>query len=89
MEDLNQKIEAQNKQVEEIISQEKATQEQISKQIDNEMSKFIQNLKLLNDISPQKYKNPLMFGLSRKISEFNKKIAQNEEAIKKKQRRNS
>ena len=83
MEDLNQKIEAQNKQVEEIISQEKATQEQISKQIDNEMSKFIQNLKLLNDISPQKYKNPLMFGLSRKISEFNKKIAQNEEAIKK------
>ena len=83
MEDLNQKIEEQNKQVEEIINQEKATQEQISKQIDSEMSKFIQNLKLLNDISPQKCKNPLMFGLSKKISEFNKKIAQNEEAIKK------
>ena len=65
MEDLNQKIEAQNKQIEEIISQEKATQDQISKQIDNEMSKFIKNLKLLNDISPQKYKNPLMFGLSK------------------------
>ena len=47
------------------------------------MSKFIQNLKLLNEISPQKYKNPLIFGLSRKISEFNKKIAQNDEAIKK------
>ena len=61
MEDLNQKIEAQNKQVEEIISQEKATQEQISKQIDDEMSNFAKNLKLLNEISPQKYKNPLMF----------------------------
>ena len=83
MEDLNQKIEAQNKQIEEIISQEKATQDQISKQIDEEMSKFIQNLKLLSEISPQKCKNPLIFGLSRKISEFNKKISQNEEAIKK------
>ncbi len=47
------------------------------------MSKFIKNLKLLNDINPKKFKNPLIFGLSRKISEFNMKIAQNEETIKK------
>ena len=83
MEELNQKIEAQNKQVEEIISKEKINQENISRQIDEEMSKFIDKLKELNDISPKKFKNPLMFGLSRKISEFNMKIAKNEEAIKK------
>ena len=83
MQDLNQKIEAQNKQVEEIIEQEKSAQEQISQQIDNEMSKFIENLKLLNDINPTKFQNPLVFGFSHKISEFKKKIAQNEETIKK------
>ena len=83
MEDLNQKIEAQNKQVEEIINKEKLNQENLSRQIDQEMSKFIDKLKQLNDISPKKFKNPLMFGLSRKISEFNMKIAKNEEAIKK------
>ena len=58
-------------------------QENLSRQIDQEMSKFIDKLKQLNDISPKKFKNPLMFGLSRKISEFNMKIAKNEEAIKK------
>ena len=83
MEDLNKKIEEQNKQVEEIIKKEKATQKEISKQIDEEMTKFIQNMKLLNNLSPQKFQNPLTFGLSRKISEFNMKIARNEEAIKK------
>ncbi len=83
MEALNQKIEAQNKQVEEIIKKEKINQEKISKEIDEEMSKFANQLKLLNDINPKKLKNPLMFGLSRKISEFNMKIAKNEEAIKK------
>ena len=83
MENLNKKLETQNKQVEEIINQEKATQEQLSKQIDEEMLKFIHNLKLLNDISPQKFKNPLKFGFENKISEFNKKIAENEETIKK------
>ena len=81
MEDLNQKIETQNKQIEEIIEQEKSTQEKISQQIDEEMSKFIQNLKKLNDINPNT--NPLIFGFSSKISEFKKKIAQNEEIIRK------
>ena len=83
MEDLNKKIETQNKQIEDIIKKEKDIQKKISKEIDQEMSKFIKNLKLLNDINPKKFKNPLMFGLSRKISEFNMKIAQNEETIKK------
>ena len=81
MENLNQKIESQNKQIEEIIEQEKSTQEKISQQIDEEMSKFIQNLKKLNDINPNT--NPLIFGFSSKISEFKKKIAQNEEIIRK------
>ena len=83
MEDLNKKLETQNKQVEDIITKEKATQGKISKQIDEEMSKLIQNIKLLNNLSPQKFQNPLTFGLSRKISEFNMKIARNEESIKK------
>ena len=84
MEDLNQKLEAQNKQVEEIIKEEKSTQEKISKQFNEEISNFIENLKVLNNISPQQFQNPLTFGLSRKISEFNMKISRNEEMIKKK-----
>ena len=83
MEDLNKKIETQNKQIQDIIKKEKDNQEKISQEIDQEMSKFVKNLKLLNDINPKKFKNPLMFGLSRKISEFNMKIARNEETIKK------
>ena len=83
MEELSKKINTQNKQVEELISKEKKSQEKLSKEIDEEMSKFINSLKQLNDINPKKFKNPLMFGLSRKISEFNMKIAKNEEAIKK------
>lgn len=83
MEDLNQKLEAQNKQVEEIIKEEKSTQEKISKQFNEEISNFMENLKVLNNISPQQFQNPLTFGLSRKISEFNVKISRNEEMIKK------
>ena len=83
MEYLNQKLETQQKQIEEIINQEKTFQNKISQEIDEEMSKFINNLKLLNDINPQKFKNPIKFGFANKISEFNKKIAQNEEIIKK------
>ena len=83
MEELNQKINTQNKQIEELISNEKKNQEKLSKEIDEEMNKFTNSLKQLNEINPKKFKNPLMFGLSRKISEFNMKIAKNEEAIKK------
>ena len=47
------------------------------------MDKLIQNIKNLNNINPQKINNPIMFGLSQKISEFNIKIAKNTEKIRK------
>ena len=83
METLNKKLENQNKNIQELIDQEKLTQEDLSHQIDEEMSKLIQNIKNLNNINPQKLNNPIMFGLSQKISEFNMKIAQNTEKIRK------
>ena len=82
METLNKKLENQNKNIQELIDQEKLTQEDLSHQIDEEMSKLIQNIKNLNSINPQKLNNPIMFGLSQKISEFNMKIAQNTEKIR-------
>ena len=82
METLNKKLENQNKNIQELIDQEKLTQEDLSHQIDEEMSKLIQNIKNLNNINPQKLNNPIMFGLSQKISEFNMKIAQNAEKIR-------
>ena len=83
MENLNQKIDEQNKRIQEIIDQEKFYQNQISNQIDQEMSKIIQSIKNLNQINSKKVNNPLSFGLSHKITEFNIKIAQNTEKIKK------
>ena len=83
MKTLNQKLVEQNKQIQEIIAAEKISQENLSKQIDEEMSKLIQNIKNLNSINSQKLNNPIMFGLSQKISEFNMKIAQNTERIRK------
>ncbi len=82
METLNKKLENQNKNIQELIDQEKLTQEDLSHQIDEEMSKLIQNIKNLNNINPQKLNNPIMFGLSQKISEFNMKIAQKAEKIR-------
>ena len=82
METLNKKLEDQNKHIQEIIDQEKLAQEDLSHQIDEEMSKLIQNIKNLNNINSQKINNPIMFGLSQKISEFNMKIAQNAEKIR-------
>jgi len=83
MDELNKKIENQNQKVQEIIEQEKINQENLSKQIDEEMSKFIQNIKLLNDLNPKKINNPLKFGLSKKMSELNKKYTSNQNEIKK------
>jgi hypothetical protein len=83
MENLNHKIDEQNKRIQEIIDQEKFYQNQISNQIDQEMSKIIQSIKNLNQINSKKVNNPLSFGLSHKITEFNIKIAQNTEKIKK------
>lgn len=83
MDDLHQKIEIQNKQVQEMIEKEKSNQEQISKQIDEEVEKLNNSIKQLNDINIQKMKNPLTFGLSKKINELNLKMEKNQENIKK------
>ena len=83
MKTLSTKIHEQNKHIQEIIEEEKNNQEEISRQIDEEMAKLIQNIKNLNNINPQKINNPIMFGLSQKISEFNIKIAKNTEKIRK------
>ena len=83
METLNKKLEAQKNKIDEIIEQEKHPQEELSHQIDEEMNKLIQNIKNLNQINQDKINNPIMFGLSQKISEFNTKIAKNTEIIRK------
>ena len=83
METLNKKLEAQKNKIDEIIEQEKHSQEELSHQIDEEMNKLIQNIKNLNQINQDKIHNPIMFGLSQKISEFNTKIAKNTEIIRK------
>ena len=46
------------------------------------MTKLIQNIKNLNNINPKKINNPILYGISQKISEFNNKIAQNAEKIR-------
>ena len=83
METLNKKLEAQKNKIDEIIEQEKHSQEELSHQIDEEMNKLIQNIKNLNQINQDKINNPIMFDLSQKISEFNTKIAKNTEIIRK------
>ena len=83
METLNKKLKDQNKLINQIIEDEKLSQEKLSKQIDEEMSKLIQNIKNLNNIDTQKINNPVIFSVSQKISEFNMKIAEKTEKIKK------
>lgn len=82
MDKLNQKVEEQNKAVTEIISQEKSTQEELSKKIDEEISNLSKYISELNELNPPKFKNPLVLGLSSKINEFNTIITQNESKIK-------
>ena len=83
MENLNQKIEDQNRNIQEIIEEEKHSQEEISRLIDEEMNKLVQNIKNLDEINSKKLNNPIMFGLSQKITELNMKINQNTEKIRK------
>ena len=83
MEILNQKIEDQNRNIQEIIEEEKHSQEEISRLIDEEMNKLVQNIKNLDEINSKKLNNPIMFGLSQKITELNMKINKNTEKIRK------
>ena len=62
METLNKKLEAQKNKIDEIIEQEKHSQEELSHQLDEEMNKLIQNIKNLNQINQDKINNPIMFG---------------------------
>ena len=80
---LNDKIKNQNIQVQNLIDNEEKNLDNISLQIDQEMEKIVNNLKELKNLNPLRMKNPLINGLSFKISEFNSKIAKNEEIIKK------
>ena len=63
METLNKKLEAQKNKIDEIIEQEKHSQEELSHKIDEEMNKLIQNIKNLNQINQDKINNPIMFSL--------------------------
>ena len=83
MDELSNKIRNQNIQVQNLIDNEEKNLDNISLQIDQEMEKLVNNLKELKNLNPLKLKNPLINGLSFKISEFNSKIAKNEEIIKK------
>jgi hypothetical protein len=83
MDELSNKIRNQNIQVQNLIDNEEKNLDNISLQIDQEMEKLVNNIKELKNLNPLKLKNPLINGLSFKISEFNSKIAKNEEIIKK------
>ena len=83
MTELNNKIINQNIQVQNLIDNEKKNLDNISLQIDQEMENLKNNLQKLNTLNPQTMKNPLISGVSLKISEFKSKIAKNEEIIKK------
>ena len=80
---LSDKIKNQNIQVQNLIDNEEKNLDNISLQIDQEMEKLVNNIKELKNLNPLKLKNPLINGLSFKSSEFNSKIAKNEEIIKK------
>ena len=83
MDELSNKIKNQNIQVQDLIENEKKNLDNISLQIDQEMAKLHNSLNELKNFNPIKFKNPLISGVSFKISEFNSKIAKNEEIIKK------
>ena len=80
---LSDKIRNQNIQVQNLIDNEEKNLDNISLQIDQEMEKLVNNIKELKNLNPLRLNNPLINGLSFKISEFNSKIAKNEEIIKK------
>ena len=83
MDELSNKIKNQNIQVQNLIDNEKKNLDNISLEIDKEMANLVNKIKELKNLNALKMKNPLINGVSFKISEFNSKIAKNEEIIKK------
>ena len=71
MDELSNKIKNQNIQVQNLIDNEKKNLDNISLEIDKEMANLVNKIKELKNLNALKMKNPLINGVSFKISEFN------------------
>jgi len=81
--DLKNKIQIQNKKIEEITKKSLEEQEDLSNLLSNEIQKFKECLSRVQKINPYSSTNPLAIGLESKIQEFVRSIEQNNEKIKK------
>ena len=81
--DLKNKIQIQNKNIEEITKKSLEEQEDLSNLLSNEIQKFKECLSRVQKINPYSSTNPLAIGLESKIQEFVRSIEQNNEKIKK------
>ena len=82
MSSLSQKITSQNSAVRDLIKSEKQNAARISEELDKEIGKFNDYIRRLGELNPSQAKNPLTFGLTKKISEFQREIENNEDKIK-------
>ena len=83
--DLKNKIQIQNKKIEEITKKSLEEQEDLSNLLSNEIQTFKECLSRVQKINPYSSTNPLAIGLESKIQEFVRSIEQNNEKIKNKQ----
>ena len=81
--DLKNKIQIQNKNIEEITKKSLKEQEDLSNLLSNEIQTFKECLSRVQKINPYSSTNPLAIGLESKIQEFVRSIEQNNEKIKK------
>ena len=81
--DLKNKIQIQNKKIEEITKKSLEEQEDLSNLLSNEIQTFKECLSRVQKINPYSSTNPLAIGLESKIQEFVRSIEQNNEKIKK------
>ena len=81
--DLKNKIQIQNKNIEEITKKSLKEQEELSNLLSNEIQTFKECLSRVQKINPYSSTNPLAIGLESKIQEFVRSIEQNNEKIKK------
>ena len=81
--DLKNKIQIQNKNIEEITKKSLEEQEDLSNLLSNEIQTFKECLSRVQKINPYSSTNPLAIGLESKIQEFVRSIEQNNEKIKK------
>ena len=81
--DLKNKIQIQNKNIEDITKKSLKEQEDLSNLLSNEIQTFKECLSRVQKINPYSSTNPLAIGLESKIQEFVRSIEQNNEKIKK------